>query len=43
LGNIKTAGYYLKSLEQKGFLKSVIVGKEKLYLNTQLMEILKKQ
>jgi hypothetical protein len=43
LGNIKTSGSYLKSLEKKGFLKSVIVGKEKLYLNSQLMEILKKQ
>ncbi|KAB2880044.1 Fic family protein [bacterium] len=43
LGNIKTSGSYLKSLEEKGFLKSVTVGKEKLYLNFQLMEILKKQ
>lgn len=42
LGNLKTSGVYLKSLEQKGFLKSVTVGKEKLYLNFQLMEILKK-
>jgi len=43
LGNIKTSGTYLKNLEEKGFLKSVIVGKEKLYLNSKLMEILKKQ
>ncbi len=43
LGNIKTSGNYLKNLEENGFLKSVIVGKEKLYLNSQLMEILKKQ
>ncbi|MEP6844721.1 MAG: Fic family protein [Panacibacter sp.] len=41
LGNIKTSGSYLKSLEEKGFLKSVIVGKEKLYLNFRLMNILK--
>lgn len=41
LGNIKTSGNYLKSLEEKGFLKSIIVGKEKLYLNYRLMEILK--
>lgn len=43
LGNIKTSGAYLKSLEEKGFLKSKTAGKEKLYLNFQLMEILKKQ
>ncbi len=43
LGNIKTVGIYLKNLEEKGFLKSVVVGKEKLYLNFLLMEILKKQ
>lgn len=43
VGNIKTAGNYLISLEEKGFLKSVVVGKEKLYLNFKLMEILKKQ
>jgi Fic family protein len=43
LGNIKTSGNYLKSLEEKGFLKSIIVGKEKLYLNFPLMELLKKQ
>lgn len=43
LGNVKTSGAYLKTLEEKGFLKSLISGKEKLYLNFQLMEILKKQ
>ncbi|HLG33142.1 MAG TPA: Fic/DOC family N-terminal domain-containing protein [Ignavibacteriaceae bacterium] len=42
LGNIKTSGNYLKSLEDAGFLKSVPVGKEKLYLNIKLMELLKK-
>jgi len=31
------------SLEEKGFLKSVVVGKEKLYLNFKLMDILKKE
>jgi len=43
LGNIKTSGNYLKSLEESGFLKSVIVGKEKLYVNSRLMDILKEQ
>lgn len=43
IGNVKTAGNYLISLEEKGFLKSVIAGKEKLYLNFKLMEILKKE
>lgn len=43
IGNVKTAGNYLISLEEKGFLKSVVVGKEKLYLNFKLMEILKKE
>lgn len=41
LGNIKTSGAYLKSLEEKNFLQSVTVGKEKLYLNFRLMEVLK--
>jgi len=43
LGNIKTSGNYLKSLEEKGFLRSLTVGKEKLYLNFQLMKILKEE
>lgn len=42
LGNLKTAGNYLKELEKAGFLKSEQVGKEKLYLNYQLLEILKR-
>ena len=42
LGNPKTAGSYLIDLEKSGFLKSVQVGKEKLYLNYRLMEILEK-
>ncbi len=41
IGNIKTSGNYLKNLETKGFLKATTVGKEKLYLNFRLMEILK--
>ena len=41
LGNIKTVGNYLKGLEKEGFLKSEQVGKEKLYLNFRLLEVLK--
>ena len=40
LGNPKTVGNYLQKLEEYGFLKSVRVGKEKLYLNEQLLKIL---
>ncbi len=40
LGTPKTVGNYLIALEEEGFLKSVRVGKEKLYLNQQLMNIL---
>ncbi len=40
LGTPKTVGKYLIALEEKGFLKSVRVGKEKLYLNPSLMNIL---
>jgi Fic family protein len=40
LGTPKTVGNYLIALEEKGFLKSVRVGKEKLYLNPSLMNIL---
>ncbi len=39
---VKTAGTYLAALEQKGFLKSVELGKEKLYMNTVFLDILKK-
>lgn len=42
LGTPKTVGNYLMTLEKKGFLKSVKVGKEKLYLNYRLMEILER-
>ncbi len=40
IGNLKTVGNYLIALEKNGFLKSVKVGKEKLYLNQQLLTIL---
>ena len=43
MGTPKTVGNYLMALENKGFLKSVKVGKEKLYLNHRLMEILEKK
>lgn len=41
LGNLKTVGNYLKELENHGFLKSEQVGKEKLYLNFRLLELLR--
>lgn len=40
LGTPKTVGNYLRLLEKAGFLKSEKVGKEKLYLNHRLMNIL---
>lgn len=40
IGNLKTVGNYLRELEENGFLKSEKVGKEKLYLNYVLLEIL---
>ena len=40
IGNLKTVGNYLNALEENGFLKSVKVGKEKLYLNRQLLKLL---
>lgn len=40
IGNAKTVGNYLIALEEKGFLQSVKVGKEKLYLNHRLLKIL---
>jgi Fic family protein len=40
IGNLKTVGNYLMALEENGFLKSEKVGKEKLYLNQKLLEIL---
>lgn len=43
IGNPKTVGNYLQTLEEHGFLKSVKVGKEKLYLNEQLLKILEEK
>ena len=40
LGTPKTVGNYLIALEKEGFLKSIRVGKEKLYRNLHLMNIL---
>ncbi|MFM7193950.1 MAG: Fic family protein [Bacteroidota bacterium] len=40
IGNLKTVGNYLMALEEKGFLRSVRVGKEKLYLNHRLLQLL---
>ena len=42
LGTPKTVGNYLNELEEAGFLTSEKVGKEKLYLNFRLMEVLEK-
>ncbi|MCL2738066.1 MAG: Fic family protein [Bacteroidales bacterium] len=42
IGNAKTVGNYLIALEENGFLESVRVGKEKLYLNRQLLNILER-
>jgi len=42
IAKLKTAGTYLAELERIGILKSVQVGKEKLYLNDKLLSILKK-
>ncbi len=38
----KAASRYLKSLEKIGILTSVKIGREKIYINTKLIEILKK-
>jgi Fic family protein len=43
IGNPKTVGNYLQTLEENGFLKSVRVGKEKLYLNQRLLKILEEK
>jgi Fic family protein len=43
IGNPKTVGNYLQTLEKNGFLKSVKVGKEKLYLNQRLLRILEEK
>jgi Fic family protein len=38
----KTAGLYLTRLEEIGLMKSIKVGKEKMYIHRQLYEVLKK-
>lgn len=43
IGNPKTVGNYLIALEEKGFLHSIKVGKEKLYLNHRLLKILEER
>jgi len=43
IGNPKTVGNYLQTLEENRFLKSVKVGKEKLYLNQRLLKILEEK
>ena len=43
LGNLKTVGNYLKELESAGFIRSVQIGREKLYLNFRLLKTLKDQ
>lgn len=43
IGNLKTVGNYLQKLEENGFLQSKKVGKEKLYLNQQLLKILEEK
>ena len=43
LGNPKTVGNYLQALEETGFLQSIKVGKEKLYLNKRLLKILEEK
>lgn len=42
IAKAKTAGSYLSQLEEKGILKGTQLGREKLYLNSALMQILKK-
>ncbi len=43
IGSLKTVGNYLNILEDNEFLKSVKVGKEKLYLNERLLKILEER
>lgn len=38
----RTASTYLIELENQGFLKSVMVGRNKVYVNTQLLNLIKK-
>ena len=41
IASLKTIGNYLIALEENGFLRSEMVGKEKIYINFRLLEILK--
>lgn len=41
IASLKTIGNYLIALEENGFLKSDLIGKEKIYINFRLLEILK--
>ncbi|MBS1977787.1 MAG: Fic family protein [Bacteroidetes bacterium] len=41
IAKAKTAGVYLSQLEEKGYLKSVELGRERLYLNISFLNILK--
>lgn len=43
IGNPKTVGNYLITLEENGFLTSIKMGKEKLYLNQRLLKILEEK
>jgi Fic family protein len=43
IGSPKTVGNYLQVLEDNGFLQSVKVGKEKLYLNQNLLMLLEEK
>jgi Fic family protein len=39
--SLKTAGYYLNKLEAAGFLKSRQIGREKLYMNRDFLDVLR--
>lgn len=41
IASLKTIGNYLIALEEAGFLKSETIGKEKIYINFRLLELLK--
>jgi Fic family protein len=41
-GKRQTSSYYLNSLEKEGFLDSLKVGKEKIYVNRKLIQLLSK-
>jgi Fic family protein len=41
IASLKTIGNYLMALEETGFLKSETIGKEKIYINFRLIELLK--